>query len=225
VPVETSIPSVPQPPQPPGEPTRNEVHAREGLPEDDMYKKRFSSLNISAGEKVLSEMRRHPIGVLQIYISATLVLLALLVAAGVLVKFAHGHQSDVVSGGPVNLPVGAILGIAAILGLLIVVIAAISIRVYHGNRLYLTNESVIQRIQNSLFDTREQQISLSRIDDVTYEQNGLLQHMFNYGTLRLSTEGEETTYYFHYAMNPRDEAARIVNAQEEFEHYHAPHRY
>jgi hypothetical protein len=200
--------------------------SREGHPDDDMYKPHFSRLNLSAGEKVISEMKRHPIGVLQIYISAIAVLLALLVAAGALVKFAGSKNTkDVVAGTPLNIPVGAVLGIAGVLALLIIIIAAISIRVYRGNRLYLTNESVIQRLQNSLFDVREQQISLSRIDDVTFEQRGMMQQMFNYGTLRLSTEGEETTYYFHYAMNPREEAANIINAQEDFEHYHAPHRY
>jgi Bacterial PH domain len=214
----TTLPTAPQP--------SVEPRSRDGHPDDDMYKPHFSRLNLSAGEKVVSEMKRHPIGVLQIYISATAVLLALLVAAGALIKFAGSKSTkDVVAGTPLNIPVGAILGIAGVLALLIVIIAAISIRVYRGNRLYLTNESVIQRVQNSLFDVREQQISLSRIDDVTFEQRGMIQQMFNYGTLRLSTEGEETTYYFHYAMNPREEAANIINAQEDFEHYHAPHRY
>ncbi|HSX27842.1 MAG TPA: PH domain-containing protein [Candidatus Saccharimonadales bacterium] len=193
--------------------------------EDDMHKPRFRNLNLSPGEKVLSEMHRHPIGILQIYATATLVMLGLLVAAGALIRYAAHPQADVISGAALHIPVGAILGIAGVLAFLVLLISAIAIRVYHGNRLYLTNESVIQKVQNSLFDTKEQQITLGNIEDVSYEQTGVMQHMFNYGTLRLSTEGQETTYYFYYATDPKNQAGQIINAQEEFNRLHPAHHY
>lgn len=222
-PVASASPQITPTPSPQPASDAHSVLNPKGSPDDDMYKAKFSRLNLSPGEKVLREMKRHPIGVLQIYVTSTLVMLALLFAAGALIRFSH--TKDVVDGGSVAIPVGAILGIAGVLALLVVVIAAVAVRVYHGNRLYLTNESVIQRIQNSLLDVKEQQVPLGRIEDVSYEQRGMMQHMFNYGTIRLSTEGEETTYYFHYAMEPRDEAANIITAQEEYEKIHGPHRY
>ena len=68
----------------------------------------------------------------------------------------------------------------------------IAIWVYMQNRFFLTNESVIQEIQISLFSKREQTVSLMNIEDSSYSQKGILQTLFNYGSIRLSTEGDET---------------------------------
>jgi hypothetical protein len=40
--------------------------------------------------------------------------------------------------------------------------------------------------------------------------------MLNYGSIRLSTEGDETTYRFAYVANPRAEIAQLNNAVEAF---------
>ena len=39
-------------------------------------------------------------------------------------------------------------------------------------------------------------IDLSSIEDTSFSQDGVLQKMFGYGTFRLSTVGDETTYTF-----------------------------
>ena len=57
----------------------------------------------------------------------------------------------------------------------------IAIWVYMQNRFFLTNESVIQEIQISLFSKREQTVSLMNIEDSSYSQKGILQTLFNYG--------------------------------------------
>lgn len=171
-------------------------------------------LNLSPNEVLIREIHRHPIGVLQIYFTATLALLGLFFGTGLIVKLASSDNEAARNALPV--PAGVIVALAFGLGLLAVLIAWVAIKVYNGNRLYVTNESVIQRIQTSLFHTKEQQITLSNIEDVSYEQNGLLQHLLNFGTIRLSTEGEETTYYFRYASQPKMQAAAIVDAQEQF---------
>ena len=92
----------------------------------------------------------------------------------------------------------------------------IAIWVYMQNRFFLTNESVIQEIQISLFSKREQTVSLMNIEDSSYSQKGILQTLFNYGSIRLSTEGDETTYRFHYVANPKHEIAILNNAVEAF---------
>jgi hypothetical protein len=88
--------------------------------------------------------------------------------------------------------------------------------VYTGNKFFLTNESVIQEIKTSLFDKHEQTVSLINIEDSSYEQRGVLQQMLNYGSIRLSTEGDETTYRFTYVANPKKEVAVLNNAVEAF---------
>jgi len=88
--------------------------------------------------------------------------------------------------------------------------------IYQSNRFYLTNESVIQEIQVTLFSKHEQTVSLSNIEDASYKQNGILQMILNYGTIRLSTEGDETTYRFTYVSHPKRHIAVLNNAVEAF---------
>ena len=92
----------------------------------------------------------------------------------------------------------------------------IAIWVYMQNRFFLTNESVIQEIQISLFSKREQTVSLMNIEDSSYSQKGILQTLFNYGSIRLSTEGDETTYRFNYVADPKNQVAVLNNAVEAF---------
>ena len=42
-------------------------------------------------------------------------------------------------------------------------------------------------------------IDLASIEDASFHQNGILQTMFHYGTFRLSTVGDETTYTFPFS--------------------------
>ena len=59
-------------------------------------------------------------------------------------------------------------------------------------------------------------IAPSSIEDASFRQSGIIQTVFNYGTIRLSTEGEETTYIFHFVARPREQIAVINNAIEDF---------
>jgi uncharacterized membrane protein YdbT with pleckstrin-like domain len=83
---------------------------------------------------------------------------------------------------------------------------------------YLTNESVIQNIQIGLFNKRLQTVSLGNVEDASFTQNGILSHIFGYGSIRLSTEGEETTYRFDWASHPERQIAILNNAVEAFKH-------
>ena len=42
-------------------------------------------------------------------------------------------------------------------------------------------------------------IDLESVEDASFRQENLWQNMFHYGTLRLSTVGDETTYTFKYS--------------------------
>ncbi|MNG38312.1 hypothetical protein D3C84_1259690 [compost metagenome] len=44
----------------------------------------------------------------------------------------------------------------------------------------------------------------------------MLQSILNYGSIRLSTEGDETTYRFKYVANPKEQIALLNNAVEAF---------
>ncbi len=68
--------------------------------------------------------------------------------------------------------------------------------VYRGNRLFITNKHVIQMVMLSPFSTSFNMIDLSSIEDTSFSQDGIWQKIFGYGTFRLSTVGDETTYTF-----------------------------
>lgn len=108
-----------------------------------------------------------------------------------------------------------------ITGILVVMLFAgliggIAIWVYLRNQFFLTNESVIQEIQHGLFSRHEQTVSLGSIEDASFKQYGIIPHIFGYGLMRLSTEGQETTYRFNYVEHPKEQVAIVNNAVEAF---------
>lgn len=81
----------------------------------------------------------------------------------------------------------------------------VALRIYRGNRLYVTNRRVIQALMNSLVSSSLNAIDLASVEDVSFHQDGILQQVFHYGTLRLATVGDETTYTFKYSdITPED---------------------
>lgn len=80
-----------------------------------------------------------------------------------------------------------------------IIIGIISLRIYRGNKLFVTNKHVIQMIMNTLVSDSINIIDLAMIEDASFRQDGLAQKLFHYGTFRLSTVGDETTYTFKYS--------------------------
>lgn len=172
-------------------------------------KTRHPNLNLSEGEYVISEVRRHPIGLIPPVV--VVVFLTGMIIAGVAAYPMLAEQASV------NLPPADSIMLPALLLVILAVLGGyIAITVYLGNKFYLTNESVIQEIQTALFARREQTVSLSNIEDASYRQEGFVQTLFNYGSIRLSTEGDETTYRFYYVANPKKQIATLNNAVEAF---------
>ena len=125
--------------------------------------------------------------------------------------------TDATSAGGYELPPqGIITSALLMLAILCALIGYAAIWIYQRNQFFLTNESVIQEIQHGLFFHHEQTVSLGSIEDASYKRRGILQHLFNYGTMRLSTEGEETTYRFAFVENPKQQIAIVSNAVEAF---------
>ena len=171
-------------------------------------RRKYPTLNLSEGEYVILDIKRHFIGLL---IPVSITALALLAMMLLLVFYPENQSSGVPlpSFGDILIPVLLFMMLIGIGG-------SIAVWVYLQNQFYLTNESVIQEIQHSLFSRHEQTVSLGSIEDASFKQGGILQLIFNYGTIRLSTEGEETTYRFSYVANPRAQVAVLNNAIEAF---------
>lgn len=92
-------------------------------------------------------------------------------------------------------------------------IGIVALMVYRGNRLFITNKHVIQLVMKSPFATSINMIDLQSIEDASFHQNGIIQKLFHYGTFRLSTVGDETTYTFDYSdISPTElrEVAQLI---------------
>lgn len=194
----------------PHEPLQPEL-SPEQLRRHEESKKRFPYLNLSKGEFIISAVHRHPIGLLQIWIAVVAALGLLFLAVYVLVDAGPAGGAAQAGADPMIAWIPA--GLVAILILLFGFIAT---SIYNGNQFFLTNESVIQLIQTGPFARKEQTVSLNNIEDASYNQHGILPHILNYGLLRLSTEGDETTYRFSYASRPQRQIAVLNNAVEAF---------
>ncbi len=99
--------------------------------------------------------------------------------------------------------------IIAILMAAMAISMAFTWMIYRGNRLFVTNKHVIQMVMISPMASSLNVIDLSSIEDASYSQSGLMEKIFGYGTFRLSTVGDETTYTFRKSDVTPDELRAI----------------
>lgn len=178
--------------------------------------RKYPQLNLSDGEYVISAVKRHPIGLISIW---GVVAAALLI---VFVVFPALIANQTMLGPDIQLSSGAVASagfVVLLLGVLFILGGIIATVVYNGNRFYLTNESVMQHVQTSLFSKSEQTISLANIEDASYRQHGIVQTLLGYGSLRLSTEGDETTYRFNFVASPQKQITLLNDAIEAFKNF------
>lgn len=174
-------------------------------------KQLYPLLNLSDGEYVISAVRRHPIG---LFIPLGVGTLLIGIALGALLNYSAFAEGFGFTGAAAEV---SIVAVPLLLLCLIVALGMfVSWYVYINNKFFLTNESVIQEIQHSLFSRLEQTVSLSNIEDASFTQIGILQQIVDYGDIRLSTEGDETTYRFSYVASPKMHVAELNDAVEAF---------
>ncbi|HSE61345.1 MAG TPA: PH domain-containing protein [Candidatus Saccharimonadales bacterium] len=177
-------------------------------------KAKYPQLPLSQGEYVIEEVRRHPIGILSIWF-ITILLIGVAFAAVAL----YGMNRDYIAGlfmvVPDTLPSAAILTVPAlILSAFFALGGIIATIVYEGNRFYITNESIVQLLQPSLFNTKQQVVNLINVEDASSEQVNIIEQILNYGTIHLSTQGEQTRYQFRFVANPKRVTQSVNDAAE-----------
>lgn len=174
-------------------------------------RRQYPYLNLSEGEYVIFAIKRHPIGLVWIWSATAVVILAMFGMAAIFAQSGTLSEVSASLADPMVLLIPVVL-----VSLLAFVFGFVAAFIYSANKFFLTNESVIQHIQISLFNRREQTISLANVEDASYSQDGIIPHIFGYGLLRLSTQGDETTYRFQYASDPAKQIAILNNAVESF---------
>ncbi len=168
--------------------------------------KEYPNLDLAKDEYVVLAMERSSVGIAMIW--ATTVACIVLMSI-VLVLVSRATESN---------PSFFTLNDAAIHYLWLAVFAFYALivaggiigqAIYKSNRLYVTNKRAIQNIRTSLFANATQVIELGKIEDVSFRQNGIIDHIFHVGILRMSTVGDETTYTFPMLDTPHDEVETI----------------
>jgi len=194
----------------PSEPEKQIISEETELKHEES-KKTWPECDLNSGEYIISVVSRHPVGLLlPIVMGVFLISLAFTM----LFNFDFILQS-------LDLPAGTVDSSIILLPVLVfsgfVMLGTYTAySVYTNNKLFLTNESIIQVIQTGVFSKNEKMVSLIDIEDVSYSQRGIIEHMFNFGMIRLSTEGEGTVYRFKFVANPKEVIATLKNAVESF---------
>ncbi|MGH7240687.1 MAG: PH domain-containing protein [Candidatus Saccharimonadales bacterium] len=180
----------------------------ETMPQSPQPQNIHNPLNVmSPGEKVICSIKRHPIGLIGVYLTAGTLLLLMVVAVGLLPHFVTDLSStDKLYAFLVAIALAALVG-------LFTWVAAI---VYNGNAWIVTSDSITQVQQNGLFQKQTSQLSLGNLEDVTYEQNSLIQTIFGFGTLKVETAGERSKFQFPFCPHPQQCAIEIIQAHEDF---------
>lgn len=160
-------------------------------------------------EKLLAVIKRHPFGIIKLYFQV----ITALIGAGSLLYFVLPGAFA-----PEDYPqLYSIIGIAGVLIVIfMVVIVLIATILYNKSELIVTDKTITQTIQVSLFSKKTSQLAMSSVEDVTAHQDGFFPTIFNYGRLLIETAGEQENFHFEYCGHADHYAKLILEARQEF---------
>lgn len=168
--------------------------------------KDFPNIKLNDDEHVELSMRRSMLGIIAIWLISAILIVA--ITTILIIVFSDQNVKDMMNKLQDNAR-NCLYIIIAILYILALFIPFVLHMIYKSNTMLITNQRAIQVVRTSLFNTSTNIIELQKIEDVSFHKNGLLDTLFNIGTLRMSTVGDETTYTFTMLDTPHDEVERI----------------
>jgi hypothetical protein len=171
--------------------------------------KNYPQLDLSEHEYVILSVHRHLIG-LAAPLTVTLILLCLIIAGMVLLpQITQGLMFSAAA-------YGTILLICMLTCILLTIGMYVLYWVYINNTFFLTNESIIEKTQLSLFSSNVKSVGLGDVVDVSYRQAGLLQELIDFGTVQVGTKDDEVPYVFNTVRSPKQQASVLKDAVEAF---------
>lgn len=174
--------------------------------------------SLGPDEQTVVEIRKHPIGIIILYIGAAAGLLGAFGLIFLLVpQLVSAENLDTVN---------SILGLFAIVGVIFtVLLLLVATYIYQQNRLIITDRNITQVLQRGLFSRQVSELSMANVEDITADQHGIIASIFNYGELRVETAGEQNNFRFNYCPRPNyhgkivlDARQRYVNKKNQTEH-------
>lgn len=175
----------------------------------DLSVKMYPQLDLSEHEYVILSVHRHLIG-LAAPLAVTLTLLVIIISAMVLLpQITQGFLLSATA-------YGTVLLLCMLTCILLTIGMYVLYWVYISNTFFLTNESVIEKTQLSLFSSNVKSVGLGDVVDVSYRQAGLVQELLSYGTLQVGTKDDEVPLVFNTVRNPKQQASILKDAVEAF---------
>lgn len=166
--------------------------------------RKYPQLNLSENEYVITEIKRHPAGLIPIVGSTTFAVIVIILGA----MFLH-YQQDATA--PL---MSGIMMPALLMVVLISLLAYAAVVVYQDNKLYITNESVVGESRTTLFAQEEKTVGLADIVQVSFSSGTIFQSLLNYGTIHILVAGDKAEYDFRYAPHPKKHVEMITNESE-----------
>lgn len=173
----------------------------------------FKLIEFDADERLIWEVRKHPVGLFIIYASGTIIALLMFVI------FVVGGVSAGENFLDLGIDISGYRAVLILIGLVLAILAigvtAIAGYLYKNNVMLVTSDKIAQVLYRTLFDRKISQLSIGDVQDVTVTQKGVLARMFNYGTVVIETAGEQQNYTFTFVPDPYMCSKAIVGAHEE----------
>lgn len=167
--------------------------------EDDM---------LEPGESILTVVHRSFIGLVGIYLAAIAAVVAIFSVFIIAAPDLFDTSSDTIS---FQLTLLMLLGAT-----FLVLILFAATYIYRQSRLMITDRSIVQISQKTLFNREVSRLSISNVEDVSSEQRGIVASIFNYGTLTVQTAGELENFIFTLCPNPNHYADVIIEARKDY---------
>ncbi len=175
--------------------------------------KLFKLIEFDEDEKLVCEIRKHPLGLFLIYLTGLFVATMLVIAFfGATFFLDNDPLSTGVATTPLRTP---LILLGTFLTLLTLLITFLGAYIYQSNVVLVTSEKLTQVTYRTIFDRKISQLSIGDVQDVTVSQIGILSRIFDYGTLVVETAGEQQNYTFSYVPKPYAASKSIVHAHEE----------
>lgn len=181
----------------------------EVLAKHDRSVKTYPQLDLSEHEYVILSVHRHLIG-LAAPLAVTLTVLCIIISAMVLLpQITQGFALSAAA-------YATVLLLCMLTCILLTIGMYVLYWVYVNNTFFLTNESIIEKTQLSLFSSNVKSVGLGDVVDVSYKQTGLFQEIMSFGTVQVGTKDDEVPYVFNTVSNPKHQASILKDAVEAF---------
>ncbi len=165
--------------------------------------------SVGDGETKVTEIHKHPFGIIILYIQT---IVGLSIALGLmyllLPQFVTEENSSLL-----HTILGTITLLAVGITLLVLFLASI---IYQRSYMIITDKNVTQVLQKGLFTRQVSELSMANIEDVSSFQHGVFSTVLNYGKMVIETAGEQNNFIFSYCPKPNYHCKILLDARQRY---------